>query len=109
MPRATAKPTAIDGVFAALGDSTRLEIIQKLLDGSEQSISNLAKGFSLTRQGISRHLDVLTRSGIIARNRIGRETRYRLQQEQLNRAAAYLAQASSQWDDALTRLSTHIE
>ncbi len=91
-----------------MGDKTRLTIIHKLLDGSEQSLSSLTEGFSLTRQGISRHLDALTQSGLISRHRVGRETRYRLQHEQLHRAKTYLERASKQWDDAITRLSNHL-
>lgn len=100
---------AIAAVFAALGDDTRLAIVNKLQDGSDQSVSTLSQGFSLTRQGVSRHLDVLTHSGLIARHKVGRETRYRLKFDQLERAHTYLARASKQWDEAIARLASHVD
>lgn len=99
----------IAAVFAALGDDTRLVIIAKLQDGSEHSISKLTQGLSLTRQGVSRHLRVLEEAKLIHRNRVGRETRYHLSIEALDQAKDYLAQASAQWDDAIDRLTAHLE
>ena len=96
-------------VFAALGDDTRLVIVSKLQDGSDRSISKLTEGLSLTRQGVSRHLRVLEKARLVRRRRVGRETRYRLEVEALNRARDYLARASSQWDRTIDRLAKHLE
>lgn len=96
-------------MFGALGDTTRLAIISRLQDGSEQSVSNLCSGLTLTRQGVTRHLHVLEQAGIVHSQRVGRETRYQLQIAKLTEARDYLANASLQWDDALERLSKHIE
>ncbi|MEX0644161.1 MAG: metalloregulator ArsR/SmtB family transcription factor [Parvularculaceae bacterium] len=96
-------------VFAALGDDTRLVIISKLQDGSEHSISNLTRGLSLTRQGVSRHLAVLEEAKLVRRHRVGRETRYHFEVEVLNQARDYLAHASAQWDDAIKRLTKHLK
>ena len=73
-------------VFAALGDDTRLVIVSKLQDGSDRSISKLAEGLSLTRQGVSRRLRVLEKARLVRRRRVGRETRYQLEVEALSRA-----------------------
>ena len=96
-------------VFAALGDDTRLVIVSKLQDGSDLSISKLTEGLSLTRQGVSRHLRVLENARLVRRRRVGRETRYQLEVEALNRAGDYLARASSQWDQTIDRLAKHLE
>jgi len=95
-------------VFSALGDETRLTIVSKLQNGSDHSISKLTQGLPLTRQGVSRHLRVLEDAKLIRSQRIGRETRYHLNVEALHRAQDYLARAA-QWDDAITRLTTHLE
>ena len=84
-------------------------IVSMLQDGSDQSVSKLAQGFSLTRQGVSRHLDILEEAGLVRRHSVGRETRYRLEIEELNRAKTYLARASEQWDGAISRLTKHLE
>lgn len=96
-------------VFAALGDDTRLMIVAKLKDGSDQSLSKLTHGASLTRQGVSRHLRVLEDARLVRSRRVGRETHYRLDVETLNRARDYLKRASEQWDDAIGRLAEHLE
>ena len=96
-------------VFAALGDDTRLVIVSKLQDGSDRSISKIAEGLSLTRQGVSRHLRVLEKASLVRRRRVGRETRYQLEVEALNRARDYLVRASSQWDHTIDRLAKHLE
>lgn len=101
-------PPNIASVFAALGDETRLIIVSKLQDGSEQSISKLTEGLSLTRQGVSRHLNVLETAGILKCQRIGREARYSLEVATLSRAQNYLQQASKQWDEAIVRLRQHL-
>ena len=96
-------------VFAALGDETRLVIVSKLQDGSELSISKLTEGLSLTRQGVSRHLTVLEKAGLLKCQRVGREARYSLEIEAMMRVQNYLQQASKQWDDAIMRLTQHLE
>jgi len=96
-------------IFAALGDATRLALLATLVGGSSRSISQLAQGSHLTRQAISKHLRVLEQVGIVASQRVGRESRYQLRPEPLNEAQAYLARVSEQWGQALERLRSFIE
>ena len=96
-------------VFSALGDDTRLTIIARLNHGGARSISQLADGLSLTRQGVSRHLHVLEDAGIIASERVGRESRYSYRPAAIADARDYLARVSEQWDDAIKRLSAFVE
>lgn len=101
--------TNVAPIFAALGDDKRLMIVSRLRHEPDQSISKLTQGFSLTRQGVSRHLRVLEEAGLVGRRRVGRETRYHLEAEALSRARGYLERASGQWDAALDRLTKHVE
>jgi DNA-binding transcriptional ArsR family regulator len=96
-------------IFAALGDATRLALLATLVGGSSRSISQLAQGSRLTRQAISKHLRVLEQVGIVASERVGRESRYQLRPEPLNEAQAYLARVSEQWGQALERLRSFID
>ena len=50
-------------LFAALGDPTRLTLLQRLSDGGPASISMLAETFAITRQGVTKHLQVLAGAG----------------------------------------------
>ena len=96
-------------VLAALGDETRLGLVTLLSDGAERRITELAAPASISRQAVSKHLKVLEQAGLVAAQRVGRETRYRLKPETLSDAQSYLAALSAQWDRTLSRLQAHVE
>ncbi len=101
-----AKPVS---VFAALGDETRAELVRRLSDGKPQSISQVGDGLGLTRQGVTKHLNVLKDAGLIAGSRHGREMRFVFVPDALLDAQDYLSQVSAKWDDALSRLKSFVE
>jgi DNA-binding transcriptional ArsR family regulator len=96
-------------VFMALGDATRLSLLSRLCEGQPLSISELTEGMSLTRQGVTKHLAILERANIVARQRLGRESRYSVRGEALGLASDYLSRASRQWDEATARLRRLVE
>ena len=109
MAEAAVNPTDIASVFAALGDPTRLGLVSRLQNGQTQSISQLAEGFRLTRQAVTKHLRVLEHAGVVARERVGRESRYVLEPAAIDEARVYLDRASEQWDEAVARLRAFVE
>src|SRR2546428_3291452 len=60
-------------VFAALGDETRLRLVSRLCAGGPASIARLTAGSSVTRQAITKHLQVLAGAGPVRRTRPGPE------------------------------------
>ncbi len=90
--------------FAALGDPTRLALVERLSDGRAHSIVQLTSGSGLTRQGITKHLSALEAASIVASKRTGRETHFSIERHTLATSAAYLAKISRQWDETLGRL-----
>jgi DNA-binding transcriptional ArsR family regulator len=96
-------------VFAALGDATRLKLVGRLVDGQPRSIAQLADGLDLTRQGITKHLRVLQRAGIVRARSVGRESQFTYVREPVERARSYLETVSAQWEDALARLKAFVE
>jgi DNA-binding transcriptional ArsR family regulator len=96
-------------VFAALGDKTRLKLVDRLVDGRPRSIAQLADGLDLTRQGVTKHLRVLERAGIVRARSVGRESQFTYVPEPLERVRSYLNDVSAQWDDALARLKAFVE
>lgn len=96
-------------MFAALGDATRLELVSRLSDGREHSITELTDGLALTRQAITKHLHVLKDAGIVNRKRIGRESRFAIRTNTISDARDYLARVSAQWDRAIARLRAAVE
>ncbi len=96
-------------VFAALADPTRLALIETLSDGESRSIVVLSQNGSITRQAVTKHLSVLEQANLVEREKVGRESRFRLDAARLIDARAYLATVSNQWDDALQRLRRFVE
>jgi DNA-binding transcriptional ArsR family regulator len=96
-------------LFASLGDPTRLALVQRLSDGGPASISVLAERFAMTRQGVTKHLQVLADAGVIAGTREGREHVWTLNPARFAEARRTLDAIARGWDDALGRLKAHIE
>jgi DNA-binding transcriptional ArsR family regulator len=96
-------------VFAALGDETRLRLISRLCDRGPISITRLTAGSRVTRQAITKHLQVMERAGLVHSARQGRESVWQLDQPRLEYARRYLDLISKRWDNALGRLRKFVE
>ena len=96
-------------IFAALGDETRLLVLARLSGGQPQSIARLTSGTNLTRQAVTKHLQVLANAGVVRNVRSGRENLFELEPQPIEEARDYLDQVSRQWDDALARLKAQVE
>jgi DNA-binding transcriptional ArsR family regulator len=96
-------------VFAALGDATRLQLVARLCEGGPQSIAALAAGSDVTRQAITKHLQVLAEAGLARSARDGRERVWEFEPRRLAAVRRYLDSISKQWDDALDRLKNFVE
>ena len=96
-------------MFAALGDPTRLAIVARLAAAGPHSISRLAEGSSISRQAVTKHLQVLAHAGLVRDARRGRERIWECAPGRLDEASAYLAEISRQWDLALARLKKFVE
>lgn len=96
-------------VFAALGDPTRLIIVQRLVEGGPTSLSRLGEGLPVTRQAIAKHLRVLGSAGVVNTTRKGREQIVKLETQALSDASDWLSQRAHEWDDRLARLKRLLE
>lgn len=96
-------------VFAALGDATRLKLVALLCAGGAMSITQLTAATDLSRQGVTKHLQVLAQAGLVRDEKLGRERLWRLEAARLAEAQQALAMIGRQWDDALLRLQAHLE
>jgi DNA-binding transcriptional ArsR family regulator len=97
----------IDGVFAALADSTRREVITRLA-AEPMTATELASAMPVSRQAVAKHLAALADAGLVAFQREGREVRYRLTPGPMTDAMAWLADAGAAWDARLRRLQKHL-
>ena len=57
---------------------------------------------------MAKHLAALDHAGLVAAERRGRETHYRLTPAPLTEAASWMAAVGAQWDDRLEALRTHL-
>jgi DNA-binding transcriptional ArsR family regulator len=96
-------------LFAALGDETRLGLLRKLSDAGPASISTLASHFDVSRQAVTKHLQLLASAGIIEGSREGREHVWAMNPQRLEDAKEKLDLIARGWDDALARLKKHLE
>ncbi len=96
-------------IFAALGDETRLRLVARLSADGPISISRLTEGGSVTRQAVTKHLQVLESVGLAHSSRNGRESLWELEPEPLDAARLCLDGISAQWDSALGRLKKFVE
>jgi DNA-binding transcriptional ArsR family regulator len=96
-------------VFAALGDETRLRLVARLGTEGPLSIARLTRGTDVTRQAVTKHLQVLAGAGLARGTRQGRERLWQLDPAPLAEARRYLDLVSEQWDAALLRLKAAVE
>lgn len=64
-------------IFKALGDKTRLEIVEMLADGEKCACKVLEK-FNFTQPTLSHHMKILCDCGIVTSRKEGKWTYYRL-------------------------------
>lgn len=96
-------------MFAALGDPTRLHLLTALCAGGALSIAQLTAGTAITRQAVTKHLQVLADAGLVRDDWQGRERLWELEPSRLAEAQRALDAIVAQWDQALLRLKRVVE
>lgn len=100
---------ALANVFAALGDPTRLKLIAVLCAGSAFSIAQLTASTDISRQGVTKHLQVLADAGVVRDVKLGRERLWQLEPGQIEEAKRTLEVIGREWDVALAKLKAFAE
>jgi DNA-binding transcriptional ArsR family regulator len=95
----------LDVIFQALSDATRRAILEHL-DGQALLVSELAAHFDISLQGVSRHIQVLVRAGLIQQERTGRISRCSLTAEPLMNAAVWLNRYTKYWEQQFDVLAS---
>ncbi|MCC6791415.1 MAG: winged helix-turn-helix transcriptional regulator [Thermomicrobiales bacterium] len=104
-PAAPALHDVPQAVFESLVDPTRRAMIERLSSADEPvSISELADGFSISRQAVTKHLTNLEKAGLVRAERRGRERLLTLSPEPLDAATAWIATIEARWDARLAAL-----
>jgi DNA-binding transcriptional ArsR family regulator len=103
----TSSGLLLDQVYGAIADPTRRAILS-LLAGGEKSVGGLAQRFPISFNGVSKHVKVLERAGLVQRRIRGREHHLQLRPEPLREAARWLEHYRVFWDDRLDALEAFL-
>src|SRR5262245_66123083 len=97
----------LSATFSARADPTRRAILARLASG-ELSVTELAEPFDMSLPAVSKHLKVLERAGLIARNREAQWRRCRLEASPLRDVSAWIDQYREFWEERLDRLEAYL-
>lgn len=100
--------TQPEAVFSALSDPTRRQMFDRLIAQGPATATMLAGDLPISRQAVSKHLGVLEAAGLVDREPVGRETRFRAVPEPLTEVRAWIDSVGDQWDQRLKRLRDQI-
>jgi DNA-binding transcriptional ArsR family regulator len=105
---AAEREAALDRVFFALSDPVRRAILRRL-DESPALVSELAAPFEMSLQAVSRHIQVLVRSGLVAQERTGRIACCNLDTAPLHDAAVWINHYTKYWQQSFDDLSAFVK
>jgi DNA-binding transcriptional ArsR family regulator len=97
----------LDRVYAAIADPTRRAIIGVLATG-EANVGDLVQRFPISFNGVSKHVKVLERAGLVTRRVRGREHRLRLNARPLREAARWIDHYREFWGARLDALESFL-
>lgn len=97
----------LDAVFGALADPTRRAIVRRLAEG-DATVNELAAPFAMSLPGISKHLKVLERSGLISRGRNAQFRPCHLEVTTLDSSIDWIAEQRKVWDERFDKLDRHL-
>jgi len=101
-------PEPLSTTLSALADPTRRAILARLASG-EATVGELAEPFPMSLPGISKHLKVLERAGLIARGRTAKWRPCRLEAAALKEVADWVEHYRTFWEDSLDRLDQYLK
>jgi len=104
-------PTAedrLDRAFAALADPVRRQIIARLSRGPA-TVNELAEPFEITKQAVSKHIQVLEQAGLVTRSRDAQRRPVHLHPVQLEAMTVWIDRYRLQHEKQYRRLDAVLE
>ena len=98
----------LDRTFAALADPTRRALLARLRKGPA-TVGQVAEPIDMSLYGVSKHVKVLERAGLVEREVRGREHYLHLRADNLERAAEFTERYRAFWEARLDALAAHVE
>lgn len=98
----------LSNVFGALGDPTRLAVVERLASGPA-SVSELSEPFQMAGPSFLKHLKVLEEAGIVESEKTGRVRTVRLAPDALAWVEQWVRQHRRTWERRLDDLGTFLK
>ncbi|MCG8493512.1 MAG: metalloregulator ArsR/SmtB family transcription factor [Sneathiellales bacterium] len=102
------KDVNLDLVFAALGDPNRRAILARLKEG-EAKISDLPISNTMSLTGVTKHIRVLEKAGLVSHEKRGRERYCKLEADVLREAGTWIESYREFWGDQLDQLDLYLK
>jgi DNA-binding transcriptional ArsR family regulator len=93
-----------DGIFGALGDATRRDIVRRAIDGKE-GVAELASHYPMSFAAVQKHVAILERVGLVTKHRVGRRKVVRTNLEGLGVARRLLDRYEDLWRERVERMN----
>ncbi len=100
--------TALPDTFAALGNATRLAIVERLLRDGEVAAGDLADGV-MSAPAMSHHFKVLREAGIVVQRIDAQRRLYSVRPEAIRAIGQWSLTYKQFWEQSLDRLGTLID
>ncbi len=100
--------SGLDAIFGALADSTRREIM-KMISTKAMAVTEIAKAFDISLNGISKHLKVLERANLLTRRKDGRVHFCQVNPKPLAEAAEFIQFYEKFWNQQFDSLENFFE
>lgn len=99
----------LDDVFLALAHPTRRALLERMAARGETRVTELADGFDVSLNQISKHLKILERAGLMHRRREGREHHCGADLRALLAARTWIDTYAAFWQESLSGLQAYLD
>jgi DNA-binding transcriptional ArsR family regulator len=95
-------------VYAALSHPARREIVTRLARRGQARVTEIASGFDVSLNAVSKHLKALERAGLVRRSVVGREHWLQLEAAPLAAAEGWIGRQRRFWEESLDGLESYV-
>lgn len=99
----------LDRIFAALSHPDRRALLERLAVEGEARVTDLAEGFDVSLNQVSKHLKTLERAGLVRRRKEGREHRLSADLRSLMGARSWIDAYRRFWQESLEGLDAYLD
>ena len=98
----------IDSIFQSLADSTRRDILLRILN-KELDVTEIASKYKMSLPAVSKHLKVLEKADLVIYKKEGREHYYKANPRALLEIQKYIDYYTKFWNDKLDNLEKFLK